>query len=25
VREAVRAYADAVRAGRYPGKEHSFE
>ena len=25
VREAVRAYADDVRAGRYPGKEHSFE
>ncbi|HEY9507906.1 MAG TPA: 3-methyl-2-oxobutanoate hydroxymethyltransferase [Gemmatimonadales bacterium] len=25
VREAVRAYADEVRAGRYPGKEHSFE
>ena len=25
VREAVRAYADEVRAGKYPGKEHSFE
>jgi 3-methyl-2-oxobutanoate hydroxymethyltransferase len=25
VREAVRTYADEVRAGRYPGKEHSFE
>jgi 3-methyl-2-oxobutanoate hydroxymethyltransferase len=25
VREAVRTYADEVRAGKYPGKEHSFE
>jgi 3-methyl-2-oxobutanoate hydroxymethyltransferase len=25
VREAVRAYADDVRQGKYPGKEHSFE
>jgi 3-methyl-2-oxobutanoate hydroxymethyltransferase len=25
VREAVRNYADEVRAGKYPGKEHSFE
>ena len=25
VREAVRTYADDVRAGRYPAKEHSFE
>ncbi|HET9041488.1 MAG TPA: 3-methyl-2-oxobutanoate hydroxymethyltransferase, partial [Gemmatimonadales bacterium] len=25
VREAVRSYADEVRAGRYPAKEHSFE
>jgi 3-methyl-2-oxobutanoate hydroxymethyltransferase len=25
VREAVRSYADEVRGGRYPGKEHSFE
>ena len=25
VREAVRSYADEVRSGRYPGKEHSFE
>lgn len=25
VREAVRSYADEVRAGKYPGKEHSFE
>jgi 3-methyl-2-oxobutanoate hydroxymethyltransferase len=25
VREAVRTYADDVRSGRYPGKEHSFE
>ncbi len=25
VREAVRVYADEVRAGRYPGKEHSFD
>jgi 3-methyl-2-oxobutanoate hydroxymethyltransferase len=25
VREAVRTYSDEVRAGRYPGKEHSFE
>jgi 3-methyl-2-oxobutanoate hydroxymethyltransferase len=25
VREAVRTFADEVRSGRYPGKEHSFE
>jgi 3-methyl-2-oxobutanoate hydroxymethyltransferase len=25
VREAVRTYAEDVRAGRYPAKEHSFE
>lgn len=25
VREAVRAFADEVQDGRYPGKEHSFE
>jgi 3-methyl-2-oxobutanoate hydroxymethyltransferase len=25
VREAVRAYADEVRGGTYPGREHSFE
>ncbi|HEV7364240.1 MAG TPA: 3-methyl-2-oxobutanoate hydroxymethyltransferase [Gemmatimonadales bacterium] len=25
VREAVRVYADEVRGGKYPGKEHSFE
>jgi 3-methyl-2-oxobutanoate hydroxymethyltransferase len=25
VRSAVRAFADDVRQGRYPGKEHSFE
>jgi 3-methyl-2-oxobutanoate hydroxymethyltransferase len=25
VRQAVRAYADDVRAGRYPGPEHSFD
>jgi 3-methyl-2-oxobutanoate hydroxymethyltransferase len=25
VREAVRAYAEDVRAGRFPAKEHSFE
>ncbi len=25
VRRAVRAYADDVRSGRYPGDEHSFE
>jgi 3-methyl-2-oxobutanoate hydroxymethyltransferase len=25
VRDAVRAYAADVRAGRYPGKEHSFD
>ena len=25
VREAVRRYGDEVRAGRYPGPEHSFE
>src|SRR5918992_3086527 len=25
VRQAVRAYASEVRAGKYPGKEHSFE
>jgi 3-methyl-2-oxobutanoate hydroxymethyltransferase len=25
VREAVGVYADDVRAGKYPGKEHSFE
>jgi 3-methyl-2-oxobutanoate hydroxymethyltransferase len=25
VREAVRSYATEVRAGKYPGKEHSFE
>jgi 3-methyl-2-oxobutanoate hydroxymethyltransferase len=25
VREAVRAYAADVRAGTYPGPEHSFE
>ncbi|HEU5170823.1 MAG TPA: 3-methyl-2-oxobutanoate hydroxymethyltransferase [Gemmatimonadales bacterium] len=25
VRAAARAYADEVRAGRYPGREHSFE
>jgi 3-methyl-2-oxobutanoate hydroxymethyltransferase len=25
VREAVRTYAEDVRSGRYPGKEHSFE
>lgn len=25
VRAAARSYADDVRAGRYPGKEHSFE
>ena len=25
VRDAVRAYADEVRNGSYPGKEHSFE
>jgi 3-methyl-2-oxobutanoate hydroxymethyltransferase len=25
VREAVRTYASEVRAGKYPGKEHSFE
>ena len=25
VRDAVHTYADEVRAGRYPGKEHSFE
>jgi 3-methyl-2-oxobutanoate hydroxymethyltransferase len=25
VREAVRTYAAEVRAGKYPGKEHSFE
>ena len=25
VREAVRAYAAEVRAGKYPGPEHSFE
>ena len=25
VREAVRSYADEVRTGKYPGKEHSFE
>jgi 3-methyl-2-oxobutanoate hydroxymethyltransferase len=25
VRAAVRSYADEVRGGRYPGKEHSFE
>jgi 3-methyl-2-oxobutanoate hydroxymethyltransferase len=25
VRDAVRRYGDDVRAGRYPGSEHSFE
>ena len=25
VREAARSFADDVRAGRYPGKEHSFD
>jgi 3-methyl-2-oxobutanoate hydroxymethyltransferase len=25
VREAVHTYAEEVRAGRYPGAEHSFE
>jgi len=25
VREAARAYAEEVRAGKYPGVEHSFD
>jgi 3-methyl-2-oxobutanoate hydroxymethyltransferase len=25
VRDAVRHYSDDVRAGRYPGREHSFD
>jgi 3-methyl-2-oxobutanoate hydroxymethyltransferase len=25
VREAIRRYGEDVRAGRYPGPEHSFE
>jgi 3-methyl-2-oxobutanoate hydroxymethyltransferase len=25
VRDAVRTYADDVREGKYPGREHSFE